>query len=368
MTGRERLTCIVNREPADRLAWTTLADSLTRSQMPDEFRETTVIEFYRAVGCDILQFGSYGLPESHQLVPPCRLVTPDTETESHTEADGTLVRTLKTQWGNLISSFRNGHPLKHPVGTADELRILKNVWADSRYEGQPGHAESWDRVNEVIGDAGIYCQTFGPSPVQQLLEYDMGVENFYCLLQDCEGEMAELLSIMHHCRRQEYEIWAREMRPDVAIPVENTSSAMVSPSVYERHSLPQIRDFVDIMHRHGKKAILHMCGHLKALLPVIKETGLDGINGLTPPPVGDTPYDMALDVLGDDLIILGGVFDPSIAHAPSVTKQDIRDALDRMYTPRIHATNFLLWFGVDGLPTPVEKFLWFRDWFSGSDA
>jgi uroporphyrinogen-III decarboxylase len=127
--------------------------------------------------------------------------------------------------------------------------------------------------------------------------------------------------------------------------------------------LPQIRDFTDACHRHGKKAILHMCGLLKALSQALRETGMDGVNGLTPPEVGDLPYEQALDIWGDEVAILGGVLDPGVFQKRKVARAEIHAELDRIYTPRLRRSAFLLWAGADGLPTPLENFLWVRDWF-----
>lgn len=101
------------------------------------------------------------------------------------------------------------------------------------------------------------------------------------------------MAAMQACCRQEYEIVARRTPAEAVILVENTSSNLTSPAVYRKYSLPQVRDFVAATQRHGKKAILHMCGRLKDLLPEIRETGLDGIHGLTPPPFGDTTFQEA---------------------------------------------------------------------------
>jgi uroporphyrinogen-III decarboxylase len=75
--------------------------------------------------------------------------------------------------------------------------------------------------------------------------------------------------------------------------------------------MPHQRDFVDAARAKSKVPILHMCGHVHKLIDLIKETGCDGIHMLTPPPTGDTPWKDALDVLGNDLLILG-ILDPSI--------------------------------------------------------
>ncbi|MBM4032493.1 MAG: hypothetical protein FJ291_12005 [Planctomycetes bacterium] len=367
MTGRQRLLTILSGRPPDRVAWTTLVDDTTRSAMPPRIGEMPVLDFYRHIGCDILQFGNYGLPRELRVPSPARLVAPPIETEWKRESDGLAVRTQKTPWGTLVATFRNGHPILHPVGTLDELSTLRSLWAASHYEeidvgGASVPRVSFARAEAAIGDSGLYIPTLDPSPVQQLIEMDMGMASFYYLLQDHRAEVEALLDAMHACRVQEYEIVARRSPAPALMPVENTSTTLISPPLYRRYSLPQLRDFCRICRRHGKKAILHMCGHLKGLLPELAETGLDGINALTPPPVGDLPFEDALDALGDRLIILGGIFDGAVFQKERVTRQEIWRALDRLFTPRLRRAPFLLWLGADGLPTPLDRFLAVRDW------
>ena len=176
--------------------------------------------------------------------------------------------------------------------------------------------------------------------------------------------MERLLDVMHARRMQEYEIVARRSPAPAIMLVENTSTTLISPGLYRRYSLPQVRGFTDTMHRHGKKAVLHMCGLLKNLCPELAETGMDAVNALTPPPVGDLPFDQALDSLGEDLVILGGTFDGSIFQKPTVSATEIRAGLERTFTPRIRRASLLLWLVADGLPTPLERFLVVRDWMA----
>jgi len=68
--------------------------------------------------------------------------------------------------------------------------------------------------------------------------------------------------------------------------IENTSTFFLSPEMYEKHNMPHQRDFVEAMHTTGKAAILHMCGHVHALLDLIKETGCDGIHASHAPSHG----------------------------------------------------------------------------------
>ena len=104
-----------------------------------------------------------------------------------------------------------------------------------------------------------------------------------------------------------------------------------------------------------------MCGKLKNLLPEIGETGADGINALTPPSIGDCTIERAMDALGEDLVILGGIL-PGFQD-PGATPGSIKADLDRLFTPRVRSSNLLLWAPADGLDTPIERFLAVREWF-----
>jgi uroporphyrinogen-III decarboxylase len=210
----------------------------------------------------------------------------------------------------------------------------------------------------------MYVPTLHPSPVQDLLENEMGPATFYYLLSDHRQEVEDLLALMHVKRLKEYEILARRTSAEVVIPVENTSSTLISPPLYRTYSLPQIRDYVDVLHGHGKKAVLHMCGHLKALLAGIRETGLDGIHACTPPPVGTTYYEDVFDFFGKDFVLFGAILNPALFHKPELSLEELHAFLERLYTPELRQAHMLLWVTADGLPTPLEKFQAIAQWMN----
>ncbi len=359
MTGKERINNVLRKKSGNTICWTTLVDSKTTSGMPEEIRKMSPFEFYRHVGCDIMQFGGYGL----EVSSPCRLIQPDIEREVMDVQDGGVSIVKRSKWGTLTEIHKNGHPIKHPVETITDLRIFKNIWLNSYYEEDKTDVfeRGIRKITDDIGNDGIMANTVDPSPVQQLLEMDCGILNFYNLYQDFPEEVEEVLGIMHDCRKKEYEILGRRTPLDCVIPVENTSTSMISPGLYEKLSLPQITDYVNIMHKNNKLVVLHMCGHLKALLHLFKDTGCDGINAVTPPFLGNTCFEDVLDVLGEDFMILGGIFNPFQEHG--ISKDKIWIELEKLYTPRIRNSNLLLWMGADGQYMPYERFLWIREWF-----
>jgi hypothetical protein len=363
MTGRERLQNIINKKPVDRIAWSTLIDDRTRMNMSPDVQALSPFDFYRYIGCDHFTYGGYGFGDiAYKL--PVRCVTPGITQDCETGPDNISRFTTKSPFGSLTFAYGHGsHPVEYRIKTIGDLRIFKNIQKTIFYEPVvDGTNESWNRLNNALGDLGIYCEFMGTSPLQNLIEFETGMENFYYFLEDYPKEMEELFDIMHENLRQMYDIYAKHSPTEVVMPVENTSSMMISPELYRRYCVPQLRDYADILHRHEKKMILHMCGHLKNLLAYAKETNLDGINALTPPPIGDTPCELALDLFGDDFVLLGACFNGAVFHGPSTTADDIHRELDRLYTPRIRKANMVLSLPADGLPTDVWRFLAVRDW------
>lgn len=80
-----------------------------------------------------------------------------------------------------------------------------------------------------------------------------------------------------------------------------------------------------------------MCGPVKNLLYQIKDTGLDGIRALTASPIGDTPAELALNVISEDLIINEETPASVFLSGPV---EGIASALDELYTPRLRRANY----------------------------
>jgi uroporphyrinogen-III decarboxylase len=144
----------------------------------------------------------------------------------------------------------------------------------------------------------------GSSPVQQLLQWDTGMEYFYYLAMDHPLQLQALLNAMQKVQIQRTHL-ACQFDVPVIYQAENTSTTMISPYYYEKYSLPQIHEQAQIVHQHGKKLVIHMCGLLYDLLELIKRTGLDGIHSVTPPPVGNTPFDAVYNCFGNNFPIQG---------------------------------------------------------------
>lgn len=348
MTGRERMSALLSKQPTDRLPWGTIVDNATLDHLPSELRGRGGIDFYRYLGCDTLLLNGWntGLTlRSPELRWPDFVAT-------DTNVEGNQVTTMwSTPRGSLTSVRVRGHPVKFPVDTLESVRIYREMWEGAQYVAHDDRAE-FALVDALIGDDGVVTRFWGPTAIPQLLELDMGTENFYYLLADHPEDVHGLVRAIHSQQTAAFDIVAKGPW-DSANLTENTSTFYISPGVYEQYNMPHQRDFVERVKAGGKTALIHMCGHVHALLPLIKETSCDGIHFLTPPPTGDTPWEDALDVIGEDLIIIGAL-DPTIWVAGPV--DGIGPALDHLITPRLREANFMLHPCADGIPVPLERF------------
>jgi hypothetical protein len=356
MNGRERLNTILHRKKADRLSWTALVDDATLNALPEPWRGIGPIEFYRRLECDIFLLNGWNTPHTFQSP---RLKWGDNVTEGRRQEEGRTILEWKTARGSLTAIYDRGHPVKYAVETEEDLRIYREMWEGAAFVSEDDRA-SFQAINQLIGGDGITTRFWGPSCIPRLLENDVGTVNFYYLMNDHPAEMKAVIELMHQRELGAFEILAQHPCEVVTL-CENTSTYYISPDIYRRYNGPHQRDFVEIMHRHGKIALLHMCGHVKDLLADIKQTGMDGVHALTPPPTGNTPWEMALDAWGDDTVILAAL-DPSVFIMEPV--EDIAPALDAFYTPRLRRAPFVLGAFADGVQVPLERFQAVAKWFS----
>ena len=356
MTSRERIHNVIHGKDIDRVALTTLIDGGTRLGFPDGYRNMPAIEFYKKMGYEIFCFGNAGI-ENGPVYP----FSYSYSHEGNVTHDGDLMIIENKINGRSVKQiYKNNSIIKHNVETIDDLKTIIDIYEAMDCVALTGEQlaqskQSLHDFNQYIGNDGIYTATINPSGVQTLIEFECGVENFYYLLADEPELMERAIEAVQNVRRKEYMAAAENMDVEMVIPMENTSTRLTSPEIYRKYTLNHIREYTDIAHKYGKKSVIHMCGHLRGLLNEFKEARIDGIHALTPPVVGDCPFEHALDILGEDLFVCS-VFGSEFIHDPQATPESIAEHIKSMLTPRVKRARFIHWVQCDGIPTPLWKF------------
>jgi hypothetical protein len=345
MTARERLLLIhgggKRRRGIRGLAWSPLVNLATLEAYPPEIRGLGINGFVARVGGDIYNY--YGRCWQERRDRTAILETP--------AADGAVRREYRTPIGSLFEVVHGQRVLSWRLKDVPDLRTAEYLVEDLAYLADSGPLEALERD---IGDRGVAFPYLPASPVQELIQRYLGVEGFAYLLADHRDAVERLMRVMQGKNEELYRIAAASPSP-FAVACENTSTRMISPAIFERYSVLHLASFADIMHARGKTAIAHMCGHIRDLLPLIARTRIDGINYVTPPPLGDTPWAEVFEVLGDDFIVDAAIT-PGLWMAPG-TLEEVRRNVEAVVTDDLLDRNVMLTAGADGLPgIPIERF------------
>jgi uroporphyrinogen decarboxylase len=81
---------------------------------------------------------------------------------------------------------------------------------------------------------------------------------------------------------------------------------MFSPEDFKELIFPYLRKLVAITHKHNKKFLLHVCGAVRPLLPMIIEAGVDMLEPVQIRAAGMEPAGLKRD-FGKDICFYGGI-------------------------------------------------------------
>lgn len=297
--------------------------------LPDEFQGLDLPGIYRRLGCSARVYAYNRCFVAHED-PAVRIVeTPlsGTDTETVVETPVGAQRSIERRSPNAAYA---GH-VKWPITCEQEMRVA--LWrAERRSWSWDEHA--YEQVRETWGLLGAPTMYMPRTTVQDLYIDTMGVE---------AGVFA-LLDYPDLCRAY---FEALELSCDCLIDVINASpievinfgdnihSGTLSPDLFEQHVLGVYQRRCERLHEAGKFIHAHWDGDCAPLLPYARETGLDGIEAITPQPQGDVTLQQVQDALGD-MWLLDGIpavyFD--LAFSEEALLDCAREVLDR-FAPHV---------------------------------
>ena len=301
MTRKERFERALRREEVDRLPfWVKIFGGSYLDFQEERYRSMGELELADYLDLDHMAGGGVAVACTNDRV------------ERHVEqTNGRRVVVERTPDGTLTSVERSDplsrawHPVEFPIKTRADLRAARHLFEGSRYEAAADALARGVERLAAVGDRGIVITHMGISPWMNLLQHQIGPENIYYFLADFPAELDELIGLMHEERLRYLRVMLPACAYDYICSVENTSTTLLSPAIFERYCWPHLNDYGRLIREHGKHHVLHMCGHLRALLPRINELPAVAVEAFTTPPVGNTTLaDRAR--LAPETAIIGG--------------------------------------------------------------
>ena len=274
-----------------------LAEKLGQVQWCDE----NTITFSRYLGLDIMDY----------LGPPLRLVRkivtvetsqdgPDTITTWHTPRGGLReVRRLARTDG---TSYLVEHMVKGPA----DLPALAAIFEDERFEIDPDGLAHVRKRSKLIGDDGMLTLFMPATPLGMMYRVYSGVETLAYLWADAPAELHDLFAVMETNYRQQFEL-AGQTDADALVTMDDTSTTVISPRMFEEFSLGYTERLAAITHKAGKLYFHHSCGLIGDLLEIYRRTPMDGVHAFTIPPIGNVTVAEGRRRLGNRVTIMAGM-------------------------------------------------------------
>jgi hypothetical protein len=224
------------------------------------------------------------------------------------------------------------HTPKREITTEDDMRVA--LWRNEHttYRWDQAH---FDEMMAHFGDLGaptvfiprvtvqdLYINTMGvEAGIMALYEWPDLVEDYFRSLDDLHDRCIDVVN---------------------ASPIEivnfgdNVHAQTLSPDLFLQYVLPSYQRRTERLHKAGKFVHAHFDGDTKPLLPFLKETGLDGIEAITPVPQGDVTLEEAKGGLGDDLFLLDGI--PAVIfdeHWPAEMVEEYARKCIELFAPKL---------------------------------
>jgi uroporphyrinogen-III decarboxylase len=283
MTPKERWQAAVRMKPVDRLPfWPKLGGSYTRARTGAD-RNQSLDVFHARIGSN-RQIGISGC-----------FKTVRTHTSEETLQRNGVSRTVyRTPHGelDLIQQFdeasQSWHPVKAPVSTRQEIELMTEFVRDESVEPDAAGAAHAREQAAAIGQTAFTETSLGQSPLMHWVEWLAGIENAHYLLADFPAEVEALFSALQALLRRKTEISCASSVADAFYLIENTSTTLISPAQYRRYCTRHVSEIAGITRQAGRTLILHMCGHLKAILPDLAHIPAQAFEAFTSPTLGNT--------------------------------------------------------------------------------
>jgi hypothetical protein len=223
---------------------------------------------------------------------------------SITEADS-IEYILEWDNGLRLSLFletASGNPsgYEHLMKDREQWPLWKQVFAPAfdRFD-----FSFIDRMTaKTRGEVALYGTTFCPYGLMTLL---LGLEQAATIFLD-EPEYA--LGLMDYFTEIVIEVGRELFRRGVdLLRIGAATTSLLGPALYEEFVLPYHRRIASALRESGGLSILHCCGHVNAMLEAFARAGWDGLEPLTPPPLGNVALADAKRRVGDRVCLKGNL-------------------------------------------------------------
>jgi len=240
--------------------------------------------------------------------------------------------------------------------TEDPLGALEELLRARRWRFLP---ERYAREQERVGHDGFVVAGELWSPLKALHLLAGAVNSTY-LIADDENRVKELLRL-HEAAQLDLVRQMAVAGVPAMMAMDNLDAAFHTPAYLEKFSASFYEQASHIAHAHGSTFFIHACGRQRVNLKLMDSLGVDGLEGVAYPPLGDVQLDEAMALTSDRFLITGGIsaMETEKFQSAGEVRRYLEDLFGRL---RPYSHRFMLAASCNtSIRTPWKVIQWFRD-------
>jgi hypothetical protein len=270
-------------------------------KLPEPYEGKSLPDIYRELGCSNRNYdfnGCFRTKENPRIKRFNRKLS-ETEIEHVIQCPKGEITCITQK----VSSSPHHLMKKWWIENEEDLKV--QMWIEANRDWYFDY-DFYNEMNKVWGDLGAPTVFIPRVNVQRLYIDLMGVENAIYALTDYPELVEEYFKVIDE--DDEKLIKAINESPiDIINFGDNVHSGTLSPYFFEKYVLPSYQKRTELLHKADKFTYAHWDGDTKPLLKYAKQTGLDGIEAITPKPQGDVTIEEMKEGLGDELFLIDGI-------------------------------------------------------------
>ena len=281
--------------------------------LTDEIRHCkTLIDLYNYLGVDIFSRNVYSDPEKYWFGGLCDEIIDGfvvSEEITFSGKDKVISRKYRSSAGTLdeklIYLFNESTLVQNKFLFVDyfkDFELFKLFAASRRWEFRK---ENFVAISKEGGENGVVIAGEFFSPLK-MLHFAMGPVNTVYFLMEYP-EQAKHLFELHEKAQLDCIKQTVENGVKVIMAMDNLDTMFHPPDYVQEYSSSFYIKASDICHANGARFFIHACGQQKDNLKLISSYGVDGLEGVASPPLGDVMPDEAMGLTHESFIITGGI-------------------------------------------------------------
>jgi hypothetical protein len=241
---------------------------------------------------------------------------------------GVLRETCRKTVGG-VAQYHTEYPVKDVKDLATMAYVLERQTFDF-------DRQRFDEYDELIGDRAAPVIGTPNLPIMSLFTHYVGFQNAVVMMWKHQEAIDRFLHVLEENHLRRYVLIKAQPFAIVNIGA-NMHHDLCNPRYFEKYALPHYLRVTKMLRAAGKFTSSHWDGRVKMLLPYLQRLGLDGLECVTPTPMGDVTLGELKAAMGD-MVLTDGM--PANHFLPWVPPDELRrftlELLDT-FTPNLIA-------------------------------